>query len=301
LTEAVAESDDALLEKYFEEGALSDAEINQGLKKAIVQGKMVPAFACSATHDIAVNDFLNGIIQYLPSPADTKEITLLRNDEEKQITASPDGELAAYVFKSTTDPNLGDLAFVRVFSGTLKSGMDIFVPEKDSKDRIGSMYVVRGKTRNEVQELSAGMIGSLVKIKVARSYNSISSPNTRYRFPAVELPSAVYWQTVRAVNQSDEDKIGQALERGLEEDATLHLDMNAETQENVLSGIGEQQIGLVIKKLKSRYKIDAELSIPKVPYRETILPSETYRTRRRFQIYQFSCWWNNSEQIYSRY
>jgi elongation factor G len=270
LMEAIAESDDSLLEKYFEEGILTDAEINTGLKKAILKGNMIPVFACSATHNIAVDDVLNAVMNYLPSPEDANQVKVMQKDEEKTIIASPNGELAAYVFKSTTDPNLGDLAFVRVFSGTLKSGLDVLVPEKDSKDRIGSMFFVRGKNRIDAQELSAGMIGSLVKIKVARSYNSIVAQNAKYQFPAIELPSPVYWQAVRAVNQSDEDKIGQALERSLEEDATLHLDMNPETKENVLSGIGEQQIGLVLKKLKSRYKIDAELSIPKVPYRETI-------------------------------
>jgi elongation factor G len=270
LMEAVAETDDALMEKYFEEEMLSDTEIYTGLKKAIINGILTPAFPCSAIHNIAVDDVMNAIVNYLPSPEEMNEITVIEKDDDKTIVATPNSDLAAYVFKSTTDPNLGDLAFVRVYSGTLKSGMDVFIPEKDNKDRIGSMFFVRGKTRTDVPELTAGMIGSLVKIKVARSYNSIVAPNAKFHFPAVELPTPVYWQAVRAVNQSDEDKIGQALERSLEEDATLRLDMNAETSENVLAGIGEQQIGLVIKKLKSRYKIDAELSIPKVPYRETI-------------------------------
>ena len=270
LIEAIAESDDALLEKYFEEGTLSDNEISSGIKKAIINGSIIPTFAVSATHNIAVNELINGILQYMPTPEELKDITVTEKDEQRKIVASPDGELVAYVFKSFSDPNVGDMAFVRVFSGSLRSGLDVYIPEKDSKDRIGSMYVVRGKSRTDVDTISAGQIGALVKIKVARSYNSIVPTNADYKIPTVTLPSPVYWQVIHAVNQSDEDRIGQALEKLLEEDATIKLEMNIETAENVLSGLGEQQIGLIRKRLKSRYKIDAELTTPSVPYRETI-------------------------------
>ena len=270
LMEAVAESDDDLLEKYFEVGKLSDEELSSGIKSAITAETLIPVFACSATSNIAVNDIMNAISDYLPSPADKNKITVEEKGEEKTITTSTNGDLCAYVFKSFTDPNVGDIAYVRVFSGNLKSGMEVFVPEKDSKDRIGSMYYVIGKGRTETDELSAGDIGGLVKIKVARSFNSLVKIGSKIRLKKVTLPTPVFWQAIKAVNQHDEDKIGSALTKLLDEDPTITLEMNAETNENVLAGIGDQQISFLNKKLKSRYKIDAELSLPSVPYKETI-------------------------------
>ncbi|MDP8201739.1 MAG: elongation factor G [Candidatus Tenebribacter burtonii] len=270
LMEAVAESDDILLEKYFEVGELTKEEMTTGLKNAIVQGKLMPAFATSATHDIGVNDLMDAIVEYLPSPADRNELQVIEKKEEKIIQLNEDGDLFAYVFKSFSDPNVGDISYVRVFSGKMTSGLDVYIPEKDSKDRIGSMYFVNGKNRKDTDELKAGDIGGLVKMKVARGFNSIVSSNSKIKFREIKLPTAVYWQSIKAANQHDEDKIGAALSKLLDEDHTLNLEMNQETAENVISCIGEQQIALLQKKLKSRYKIEANLKTPAVPYKETI-------------------------------
>lgn len=270
LMEAVAESDDELLEKYFEAGELTDDELLSGVKNAIKNGLIVPAFSCSATHNIAVNELLEAIVEYLPSPADKNEIVVQDGKEEKTVICSEKGDLVAYVFKSFSDPNVGDLAYVRVFSGCLKNGLDVYIPEKDSKDRIGSMFFVFGKNRTDADELKPGDIGALVKMKVARNFNSIVSTHSKIRITEVSLPTPVFWQAIKAVNQSDEDKIGIALAKLLDEDSTLSMQMNAETNENVIAGIGEQQITFVNKKLKSRFKIEAGLKTPTVPYRETI-------------------------------
>ncbi len=270
LMEAVAESDDELLEKYFEAGELTNEELTSGIKKAISHGFVVPAFACSATSNIAVNELINTFIEYLPSAKVKNEIIVLENDKEKSIETSEEGNLIAYVFKSFSDPNVGDIAYVRVFSGCLKSGMDVLVPEKRSKDKIGSMYFVVGKNRKETDEIKAGDMGALVKIKVARSFNSIVSVHSNIRLAETELPTPCYWQTIKAVNQHDEDKIGSALTRLLDEDPTINLEMNSETRESILSGIGEQQILFLQKKLKSRFKIETRLKLPSIPYKETI-------------------------------
>jgi len=270
LMEAVAESDDALLEKYFEVGELTKEEMTEGLKNAIVQGKLMPAFATSATHDIGVTDLLNAIVEYLPSPADRDELKVLENSKEKVIKLSDTDDLFAYVFKSYSDPNVGDISYVRVFSGKLTSGSDVYIPEKDTKDRIGSMYFVNGKNRKETNELLAGDIGGLVKMKVARGFDSIVSLNSKLRFREIKLPTPVYWQSIKAVNQHDEDKIGSALSKLMDEDHTMNLEMNQETAENVISCIGEQQVSLLQKRLKTRYKIEANLKTPAVPYKETI-------------------------------
>jgi elongation factor G len=270
LMEAVAESDDELLEKYFEAGELTNDELSRGIKKAIVKGTLIPAFACSAITNTGVNELLNAIVEYLPSPAEKNELKIYKNGKEEVIQNSEDGELLAYVFKSFSDPNVGDIAYVRVFSGSIKSGMDVYIPEKDSKDKVGNIAFVLGKNRKDTEEINAGDIGALVKIKVARSFNTIVPVNSRISFGEIELPTPVFWQTIKAVNQSDEDKIGSAITKLLDEDPTMKLEMNTETNENVLAGIGEQQILLLKKKLKSRYKIDAEMQMPSIPYKETI-------------------------------
>lgn len=270
LLEAIAETDEELLDKYLEAGTLSNEEILNGLQKGLAAGILIPAFCCSAGTEVGITPLLDGIVEYLPSPADKSEIKIKENDEVKILNCSEDGPLLAYLFKSVADPITGDIGYVRVLSGTMRSGMDVYVPEKDSKDKIGSMYYLLGKNRKEASELKAGEIGALVKLKVARGFNTITESNSKKSYIHSELPTPVYWKTIKAVNQSDEDKIGGGLTRLIDEDPTLRLEMNKETMENVLSGIGELQIGMVQKKLKSRYKIDTELNDPKIPYKETI-------------------------------
>ncbi|MEA2095111.1 MAG: elongation factor G [Candidatus Cloacimonadota bacterium] len=283
LMEAVAESDDALLEKYFEVGKLTKEEMTTGLKNAIVQGKLMPAFATSATHDIGIIDLMDAIVEYLPSPADRNELQVIENKKEKIIQLSETGDLFAYVFKSFSDPNVGDITYVRVFSGKMTSGSDVYIPEKNSKDRIGSMYFVNGKNRKDTDELKAGDIGGLVKMKVARGFNTIVNTNSKLKFREIKLPTPVYWQSIKAVNQHDEDKIGAALNKLLDEDHTLNLEMNQETAENVISCIGEQQVTLLQKRLKSRYKIEANLKTPAVPYKETISGSADVHYKHKKQ------------------
>lgn len=271
LLESIAETDEALLEKYLDSGTLTPNEIQEGFQKGLAQGMIIPAFCCSAGTEVGIIPLLDAIVEYCPSPADKGSITVLENSQEKEIACSENAPLLAYLFKSVADPITGDIGYVRVLSGTLKSGMDVLVPEKESKDKISSMFFLMGKNRNEASLLKAGDIGALVKMKVARGFNSITETNSKLRFIQPALPTPVYWKTIKAVNQSDEDKIGSGLTRLMDEDPTLRLELNKETLENVLAGIGELQIGMVQKKLKNRYKIDTELNDPKIPYKETIV------------------------------
>ena len=270
LMEAVAESDDALLEKYFEAGELTSEELAGGIKKAISTGSLFPVFAVSAAENIAIDSLLNAVTDYLPSPAELNKIKTTVNDENQEIICSEDGQLLAYSFKLSSDANLGEIAYVRVFSGKLTAALDVYIPEKASKDRIGSMSYFVGKNRSDAEELCAGDIGGLVKVKAIRSFNSIVKQGSDMRKKAITLPTPVYWQAISAVYQKDEDKIGSGLTKLLDEDPTLNLSMNTEAGEYVLSGIGDQQIQLVLKKLLSRFKIEASLQTPSVNYRETL-------------------------------
>lgn len=273
IMEAVAETDEALLNSFFENGELTEAEMMRGLKKAIANGDVVPAFACSAHTGVAVKAFMDAIVNYLPSPDDKKEITVLENDAATTLIASPDGMLLGYIFKLYADPNMGDFTYVRILSGALKTGMEFYTPEKDAKDKAGNMFFMLGKNRNDTPELKAGEIGALVKLKNAKALNTITAVGSRYMLPTVKMPSAVIWQSIKAVNQSDDDKIGQALTRVMAEDCTIASELNQETHENVISGMGEQQLSLILKKMKNRYKVDANYKEPRIPYKETIMGS----------------------------
>jgi len=283
LMEAIAMTDESLEEKYLEFMELSSEDMHTGLQKALVEGSIVPAFCCSAQTTVGVNSLIDAIVEYLPSPQAKANFKLIKDNKPDTLVCTPSGELFAYVFKSIVDPNMGDCAYVRVFSGSIKSGMDVYIPERDSKDKISSMYYFMGKNRNDASELRAGEIGGLVKLKVAKGLNSIVTPNSKLAHTPVKLPTAVYWQTIKAVNQNDEDKIGAALTKLLSEDVTINATINTETHENVISGIGEQQIGLIQKRLKSRYKVDAELKQPKIPYKETIMGNADHKYRHKKQ------------------
>ena len=283
LMEAVAETDEELLNEFLDKMELSDAQLVPGLIKGIASGEIVPAFACSAGTGVGVQAFMDGIISYLPSPADVPEIEVLENDKPSMVKVGPDGELLGYIFKLYADPNMGDFAYVRMYSGTLKTGTEFFIPEKDAKDKAGNMYFMLGKTRNDTQEIKAGDIGALVKLKNSKVMNSIVPVNSRYAIKHVELPTPTYWQAIKASNQSDEDKIGSALQRVIAEDPTIRFELNTETHENIISGMGEQQLTLVLKKMKNRYKVDAVTKEPRIPYKETIMGSAESQYRHKKQ------------------
>ena len=270
IMEAVAESDEELLNKFFDVGELSAEEMILGAKNGIINGEIIPAFACSATTQIGVTALLDAILEYLPSPADKPTITVIENNEEKEFICSPDGNILGFIFKNYADPTMGDIAYFRLFSGTLTSGTEIFVPERDNKDKIGNIYYAQGKNRVDCSEIKAGEIGALVKLKYARSMTSIVQSGLPVKCKAIEFPAPVMWKTINGVSQKDEDKIGSAIQRLINEDPTIKLAINPETHENVLSGTGEQQLLLLQKKLKNRYQVNTTLKIPRIPYRETI-------------------------------
>ena len=270
LMEAVAESDEELLEKFFEAGELTSEEMVKGAKKAIANGSIMPAFAVSAASQLGLSYLLEAIVEYLPSPADCATMNVMEDGEPKDFICSPDGKILGFIFKNYADPTMGDIAYFRLYSGSIISGTDVYIPEKDNKDKIGNIYYAQGKNRVDASEVKAGEIGALVKLKYARSMDSIVEIGSDMRCMPVEFPDAVMWKSVVGESQNDEDKIGVAIQRLMNEDPTIHLKLNGETHENILSGTSEQQLLLLQKKLKNRYKVNAVLKAPRIPYRETI-------------------------------
>ena len=270
LMEAVAESDEELLEKFFDAGELTQEEMVNGAKKAIKNGLIMPAFAVSAANQVGLTSLLDAILEYLPSPADCPNIEIIQDDEKKEFVCSPDGKILGFIFKNYGDPTMGDIAYFRLYSGSMVSGTDVFIPEKDNKDKIGNIYYAQGKNRIDAGEIKAGEIGALVKLKYARSMDSIVENGSNMRCLPVEFPDAVMWKSIVGESQNDEDKIGVAIQRLMNEDPTINLKLNPETHENIISGTSEQQLLLLQKKLKNRYKVNAILKAPRIPYRETI-------------------------------
>lgn len=283
LMEAVAETDEELLNEFLDTMELSEEKLIKGLKNGIKSGEIVPAFACSASTGAGVLAFIDACIAYLPSPQDMAEIEVMSGEDKKTIIASAGGELLGYTFKLYADPNMGDFTYIRMLSGTVKTGTEFYIPEKDAKDKAGNMYLLLGKNRHDTSELKAGEIGALVKLKNSKVMNTMVALNSKIYLPPLQMPTHTYWQTIRAANQSDEDKIGNALSRIIAEDCTISTELNQETHENVISGMGEQQLALVLKKLKNRYKVEAMMKEPRIPYKETIMGSAESQYKHKKQ------------------
>ncbi len=283
LMEAIAETDEELLNDFLDKGALSEEQLISGMRKALANGEICVAFACSALTGVGVMAFLDAVERYLPSPEDINPIPVLRKGEPAEFITSLDGELLGYVFKLYADPTMGDYAYLRLFSGSLKTGMEFYIPEKGVKERAGNIYYMLGKSRDDAQELKAGEIGALVKLKNTRALNTITALGSDLSLKMPDLPTPTYWQAIKALNQSDEEKISNALQKVIAEDPTIRFEINHETHENIISGLGEQQLQLVLRKLKNRYKVDAILQDPRIPYKETITTSGEAQYRHKKQ------------------
>lgn len=281
--EAAAESDDKLMEKFFEEGALSAEEISLGLKNSIMQGTAIPVFACSASENIGIQEILNLINMFFPSPHDIKEIPVQKKDEIEKLDLANYKKKLGYVIKSVTELNFGEIALVRMYSGVLNTGDEVELPEKAAKEKIGQIFSVCGKKRDEVDELSAGDIGGLVKLKNTKTSNTIAEKGENLIIKPLHYPEPVYWKSIRAASQSDEDRIGPALTKITDEDPTIKTEINIETNQNILSGQGEIQIGIVQKRLKDKYNVEANLTDPKIPYKETVTGKSDVKYRHKKQ------------------
>ena len=283
VVEAAAESDDCLMEKYFEEGSLTEDEINSGLKKAIIHRNAIPVFCCSGTQNIGIKEIMSLINNFFPSPKDIEKFSIQKNGNEESINLSTYSKKLGYVLKSLSETNLGEIAFVRMYSNSLSTGNEIEIAEKRAKDKIGQIYFICGKIREDTDVIPAGDIGGLVKLKNTKTSLSINEKGENIIVKPFSLPEPVYWKTIKALSQADDDKIGSALSKLSDEDPTISSGMNVETNENILSGQGEIQIGIVKKRLKDRYNISAELSDPKIPYKETITGKSDVKYRHKKQ------------------
>lgn len=281
--EKVAESDDEILEKFFEAGELSNEDIVKGLKAGMVAGSIYPVLLGSATKNIGTQILMDFIANYGPSPVDRSPYEALSNGEAIEITADEKEEFAAIVFKTLSEKHVGELSLIRVFSGSLKSGDDVLNTSKNVTEKIGQIYTLVGKNRSEIAVLKAGDIGALVKLKDTHTGNTLSSKKRPVVIPEISFPEPVVEIAIRPKSKSDEEKIGAGLHTLHEIDPSFRVKIDPELRQTVVSGQGELHLQIIIQQLKDRYSVDVDQKKPKIPYRETITgkADEKYRHKKQ--------------------
>ena len=278
MMDAAAEGDDELALKYLEGEDLNPLEIEHGLLVGTENGKVVPVLLGSAMSGIGVATLLDRIIGELPSPKDKP-----KSFEGRDLKADPDGPLAAFCFKSTADPYVGKLNYMRVFSGTLKHDMNVLNMNRDKEERLHNMYYPHGKGQEPVQNVPAGDICVLAKLSDTHTGDTLSTGKDKIELPPIPFPEPIYRVAIRPVAKTDEDKLGPALSKLLEEDPTLRYVRDAGLHQEILEGMGDIHLDATIEKLKSRFGVNVTTEDAKVPYRETIRASSKAQGRHKRQ------------------
>jgi elongation factor G len=272
LMETAAENDEALLDKWFETGDLTREETIRGIRLGIASVNTIPVMAGSALQNRGVINLLNEIVTYMPQARErlntmaeevgTNKMSSLRTDE--------DAPFAAQVFKTVVDPYSGKLSYIKSFRGVLKSGSTVWNANTECEERIGQIYLLRGKKMEPVDELGAGDIGAVNKLGNTNTGDTLCDINAKVRFTPIYFPKPTLFMAVTSEKKGEEDKVFAGLAKLREEDYTFCVEKNTETGELLLGGQGDVQLEVLVKKIKARYGVDVKLSTPKVAYRETI-------------------------------
>ena len=271
LIEAIAETDEDLMEKYFAGEEITEAELKAAIRKATINVEFYPMLAGSAFKNKGVQMMLDAVIDYLPSPLDIPAIKGVNpdTDEEDERPASDDAPFAALAFKIMTDPFVGRLSFFRVYSGTLDAGSYVLNTSKGKRERIGRILQMHANTRQEIQTVYAGDIAAAVGLKNTTTGDSLTDEKARIILESIEVPEPVIQLSVEPKSKADQDKMGVALTKLAEEDPTFRVETNVETGETVISGMGELHLDVLVDRMKREFKVEANVGAPQVSYRET--------------------------------
>ena len=272
MIEAAAESSEELMEKYFEGIELTEQEIMQGLRKRTISLDIVPMLCGSAFKNKGVQAMLDAVIDYLPSPIDVPPIKGVDANSDKPIERLPSDEepFAALAFKIMTDPFVGSLTFVRVYSGVLSSGDSIICSHRSNKERIGRLLLMHANTREEIKEIRAGDIAACVGLKDIVTGTTLSSVDKPVVLERMEFPEPVISVAVEPKTKSDQEKMGLALQRLAQEDPSFRVHTDEESGQTIISGMGELHLEIIVDRMKREFKVDASVGAPQVAYRETI-------------------------------
>jgi elongation factor G len=270
LVEAAAEGDDSLLEKYLDGEQLSRDEIQAGLKAVIQSGRYIPVLLSAATSGLGAQALLDVILALSPSPAESAPITAEAPAGEEELKASDAGPLASYVWKTTADPFVGKLTYMRVYSGVLSGDTRVWNVNKDEEERLGTLHLLRGKEQIAIEHLHAGDIGTVAKLQTTQTGDTLADKGRPLKLPKPSYPNALYSVAVQPETQADSAKLGPTLTRLSEEDPTLSWHNEPATNQTILQGMGDQHIDVAIRKAEGKFQTQLVTHEPRVPFKETI-------------------------------
>ncbi len=272
LVEAIAETNDALLEKFFEEKELEVNELKAALRQAVINYQLVPVYAGSSLKNTGVQPLLDAVVEYLPSPMDIKEIQGVnpKTDNEEVRKLVPDEAFSALAFKIQTDPHVGKLTYTRIYSGVLKSGSYVYNSTQKTKERVGRLLLMHANQREEIKEAQAGEIVAVVGLKNTKTGDTLCDESKPIVLEGITFAEPVIYLAIEPKTKSDQEKMGLALAKLSEEDPTFEIKSNPETGQTIIGGMGELHLEIIVDRLKREFKVNANVGKPQVAYRETI-------------------------------
>ena len=283
LIEAAAEADDELIMKYLEGEELTDEEIQQGLRVAILKGTAIPVLVTAATAGLGTQALLNALVAFGPAPDAQGATTAQGSGGEEEIEPNELAPLAALVFKTAADPYVGKLTYFRVYGGLLASDSRVYNSRAEEEERLGQLYVMRGKEQLPVPHLRTGDIGAVAKLTHTLTGDTLCDKGHPVSLPGPRFPSVLFAVAVHPTSKADQAKLGPTLTRICEEDPTLHWHQEPSTRQMILEGMGEAHVDIAVRRMENRFGVGVDTSIPKVPYRETItrVYADQYRHKKQ--------------------
>ena len=285
LIEMIAENDDVLMEKFFENGTLTKEEMTAGLRKSFLERKIFPIFCVSSTGNIGVRGLMNWVVELFPSPLERAPLTLIdaKTSKEKPFQIRKEDPTLAFVLKTFADPFAGRISLVKTCAGTLKSDSSLRNLTKDTHEKLGTLQILQGKTHEPVSEAPAGDICAVLKLKGTTTGDTLADSSSEGTFKPVKFPEPAISFAIAPKSRGDEDKMGNAISRLLEEDPSIRFRRDSQTNEFLLSGSGQLHIEVAVGKLKKKFGVEVVLKLPKVPYRETITGKADVQGRHKKQ------------------
>jgi elongation factor G len=283
VVEMVAEGNDALMEEFFDKGTLQPEQIVQGLKTAVREMRIFPVLCSSALHNIGADLILNFIAENLPAPTERDPVSATVDGKEVERRVSESDPPSAFVFKTTADPFAGRITYFKVMSGVVKNDANLQNVTRSAQERLAHLSSPQGKTLQPVTELHAGDIGAIAKLKETLTGDTLAEKGFNVSYAKVKLPEPSIAFAIEAKSRNDEDRMGNAVNRILEEDQSLRFYRDPQTREFLLAGAGQQHVEIVVSRLKKRYGVDVTLKAPKIPYRETIRGTADVQGRHKKQ------------------
>jgi len=275
LVEAVVEIDDELINKYLEGEPINNEEILAAIKKSTIAGKLVPVFVGSALQSIGIQQVLKGICYYLPSPEE-KDAFVAKNvstGNQEEVRPNSESPLSSLVYKTSADPYVGKLSYFRVYSGVISSNSQVWNANKNSMERIGQLFTMLGKNQQPVPKVAAGDIGAVAKLSLTTTGDTLCAREHPVMFPGIEFPRANFSMAIQPRTKTDLDKMSTVLPRICEEDPSLQTRREVDTNEFIISGVGDTHLEIAREKIRRKFGVEVKLDLPKIPYKETITMS----------------------------